>query len=160
MAKAIALATWLLIWYNYSTKVSTCRTLHTQLILYEIFVDIRAIELQLIIHCTQSLAQCTWLCICLPVKGEKFTAQNHYSELNCFSSIILASHRVLALCDPLQGLYHLFTFLWNFFMNRFPSICPPTTLYLLSSLVELTWCYLLSSPDATYLGPAVVKALK
>jgi len=43
------------------------------------------------------------------------------------------------LCGPYQGLFHLFIFIWHFFMNPLPAICPLTSLPLLSSPYATIW---------------------
>ena len=51
------------------------------------------------------------------------------------------------LCGPYQGLFHLFIFIWHFFMNPLPAICPPPT------------HRPPNSPDTTILGQKLVKKL-
>ena len=50
-----------------------------------------------------------------------------------------------ALGCPYWGLFHLFTFIWHFFMNPLPAIWPrPPSI----NIVELAWYYTISGPTS------------
>ena len=44
-----------------------------------------------------------------------------------------------ALCGPYRGLFHLFTFIWHFFMNLLPTIRPPLPSHCWARLILLSW---------------------